>query len=56
MTRQQIIEALDAGQKCYWINRAYQVTLSGGQLRIVCSINGSVQYLDDSYLKDVFAV
>lgn len=56
MLRQQIIDALAAGQKCYWINRAYQVILSGDELRIVCSINGSVQYLDDSYLKDVFAV
>ena len=53
MLKQQIIDAMAAGRKCYWRNTGYRVVVKNGDLYTLC-VNGSMQFLDDPYLADVY--
>lgn len=53
MLRQQIIDAINSGRKFCWKSRFYSVIVQGQELMIK-GLNGSIQYLSDAYLPDVY--
>ena len=54
MTHQEIIQALEQGQKVYWINSAYRVLLENGKLYEINVYNESMCGLHESQYKDCF--
>ena len=53
MLRQQILDAINSGRKFCWKSRFYSVIVQGQELMIK-GLNGSIQYLSDAYLPDVY--
>lgn len=53
MTKAQIIAAINDGKHCHWRSSSYTVINRNNELWTKC-LNGSMQFLDDSYLPDVY--
>lgn len=54
MSYLEIMQALEQGQKVYWINSAYKVFLENGKLYEIYEYNGSMCGLQESQYKDCF--
>ena len=54
MTKLEIMQALEQGQKVYWINSAYKVFLDNGKLYEINVYNESMCSLQESEYKDCF--
>ena len=50
----EIMQALEQGQKVYWINKAYKVFLDNGKLYEINIYNGSMCGLQESQYEDCF--
>lgn len=56
MSYNEIMQALEQGQKVYWINTAYRVFLENGKLYEINIYNDSMCALQESQYKDCFIV
>ena len=54
MKYDEIMQALEQGQKVYWINSAYRVLLEKGKLYEINVYNESICGLQESQYKDCF--
>ena len=54
MSYNEIMQALEQGQKVYWINSAYRVLLENGKLYEINIYNESMCALEESQYKDCF--
>lgn len=54
MNKQEIMQALEQGQKVYWINSAYKVFLDNGKLYEINIYNDSMCGLLESQYKECF--
>ena len=54
MSYLEIMQALEQGQKVYWINSAYRVILENGKLYEINVYNESMCSLQESQYKDCF--
>ena len=54
MTHQEIIQALEQGQKVYWSNSAYKVFLDNGKLHCIYEYNSYMTALDEAEYKECF--
>ncbi len=54
MNHDEIMQALEQGQKVYWINSAYMVLLENGKLYEINVYNESICGLQESQYKDCF--
>ena len=54
MSYLEIMQALEQGQKVYWINSAYRVILENGKLYEINAYNESMCGLQESRYKDCF--
>lgn len=54
MSYNEIMQALEQGQKVYWINSAYRVLLENGKLYEINVYNESMCSLQESQYKDCF--
>ena len=54
MSYNEIMQALEQGQKVYWINSAYRVLLENGKLYEINVYNESMCKLQESQYKDCF--
>lgn len=55
MSYDEIVKALEQGQKVYWINTAYRVFLENGELYEINIYNGSMCSLQESQYKECFS-
>jgi hypothetical protein len=54
MSYNEIMQALEQGQKVYWINSAYNVFSDNGKLYEINIYNGSMCGLQESQYNDCF--
>ena len=54
MTYQDIMQALEQGQKVYWINSAYKVFLENGKLYCIYEYNSYMTALAEDEYKECF--
>ena len=54
MSYNEIIQALEQGQKVYWINSAYKVFLDNGKLYEINAYNESMCRLQESQYENCF--
>ena len=54
MKYDEIMQALEQGQKVYWINSAYRVLLENGKLYEINTYNESMCSLQESQYKHCF--
>ena len=54
MSYLEIMQALEQGQKVYWINSAYNVFLDNGKLYEINAYNESMCGLQESQYKECF--
>ena len=54
MSYLEIMQALEQGQKVYWINSAYKVFLDNGKLYAICEYDSYMTPLAEAEYKDCF--
>ena len=54
MSYNEIMQALEQGQKVYWINSAYKVFLDNGKLYVIYEDNSYMTPLAEDEYKDCF--
>ena len=54
MSYLEIMQALEQGQKVYWINSAYKVFLDNGKLHCIYVYNSYMTTLAEAEYKDCF--
>ena len=54
MNKQEIMQALEQGQKVHWVNSAYRVLLDNGKLYAICEYDSYMTPLAEAEYQDCF--